>query len=254
MFTELAITNPWFYLAAVPAVLLTGISKSGFSGGVGALTVPLMALFVSPVAAAAIMLPILCVMDVIGIWVYRRRWHRRNLLLLLPGAALGIALGTVTFNAVDENSVRLVLGLISLLFGLSYLARGTGGHGPRQGSAAVGLACGALSGFTSFIAHAGGPPVKFFLLRQNLDKTIFVGTNVVFFFLLNQVKVLPYAWLGQFSRDNLATSLLLAPLAPLGVWIGLRLHRRIPQLLFYRISYALMIVAGIKLLFDGVRS
>lgn len=243
--------DPLFLAVAAVAVLAIGISKSGFSGGIGVLAVPVMALFVSPLTAAAIMLPILCVMDVLSVWAYRRRWHRRNLLLLLPGACAGLAVGALTFRYVDDAFIRLLLGAVTLGFGLqAFAAAGLAGEA-RAGRAATGVACGALSGFTSFIAHAGGPPAKFFLLRQHLDKTVFVGTNVVFFFLVNQAKILPYAWLGQFSRDNLMTSLLLAPLAPLGIWLGLRLHHLVPQDAFYRVSYLLMILAGAKLLLDG---
>ncbi|NIA67822.1 sulfite exporter TauE/SafE family protein [Pelagibius litoralis] len=243
--------EPLFFVVAAAAVLAIGISKSGFSGGIGVLAVPLMAVFISPLAAAAIMLPILCVMDALSIWAYRRHWHRRNLLLLLPGAFVGLAAGALTFRYVDEAMIRLVLGLLTLGFGLHAFAAAGDRAEARPGRAATGIVCGALSGFTSFVAHAGGPPAKFFLLRQHLDKTVFVGTNVVFFFLINQAKVLPYAWLGQFSPDNLMASLLLAPLAPLGIWLGLRLHRHVPQDIFYRISYLLMILAGTKLLLDG---
>lgn len=244
--------NPLFYAVAVFGVLLTGISKSGFSGGVGTLTVPILAIMISPVAAAAIMLPILCLMDVLTIWSYRGRWDRRNLLLLLPGAAVGIGIGWLTFDHVSEDAVRLILGAISLLFGLHYFVGRAAARAQRPGNPVVGVICGTVAGITSFVAHAGGPPVQFFLLPQRMDKTVFVGTNVVFFFLVNLVKLVPYAWLGQFAAQNLTTSLILAPVAPLGVWLGLRLHRLVSQQLFYRISYAAMIVAGVKLLWDGI--
>lgn len=245
--------SPLFYVVAFIAVLITGISKSGFSGGVGALSVPMMAIMISPVAAAAIMLPILCLMDIITIWAYRGKWSKRNLAILLPASVIGILIGTLTFDMVDEDVVRLILGGIALLFGLNYfVSRAAARRDPRPGNPVVGAICGAVAGLTSFVAHAGGPPVQFFLLPQRMDKSAFVGTNVVFFFLVNQVKLIPYAWLGQFSAENLTTSLILAPIAPLGVWLGLRLHRLVSQELFYRISYGMMIVASIKLLWDGI--
>lgn len=245
--------NPLFYLVAFFAVLVTGISKSGFSGGVGALSVPMIAIMISPVAAAAIMLPILCLMDLITIWAYRGKWSRRNLVILLPSAVVGIVIGTLTFDMVDENAVRLILGAIAFLFGLNYfVGLSAASREPRQGNPIVGSICGTIAGVTSFVAHAGGPPVQFFLLPQRLDKSVFVGTNVVFFFLVNQAKLIPYAWLGQFTAVNLTTALILAPIAPLGVWLGLRLHRLVSQELFYRISYGMMIVASIKLLWDGI--
>ena len=114
------------------------------------------------------------------------------------------------------------------------------------------MLAGALSGFTSFIAHAGGPPIKFYLLPLQMDKTLFVGTNVVFFFAINQIKLVPYAWLGQFSPENLIISAVLLPLAPLGIWLGLKLHGIVSQSLFYWISYSMMVIAGVKLIYDGL--
>jgi len=244
--------DPWFFAAAIPAVLIMGISKSGFSGGVGILAVPLIALFVSPVQAAAVMLPILMVMDVINIWAYRGSWHNRNLIILLPGAALGIGIGWATFHLVDDNAVRLLLGAISIAFGLSYFAGGRAAEKPRSPAPWIGAVCGTIAGFTSFVAHAGGTPVKVFLLPQRMDKTLFVGTNVIFFFVVNQLKLIPYGALGQFSTANLALSAVLLPLAPLGTWLDLKLHHRISEQLFYRICYGLVLISGSKLLWDGV--
>ena len=152
----------------------------------------------------------------------------------------------------DENAVRLILGVITLGFAVTYFAPKSEPAAPRRGSGLIGALCGIISGFTSFVAHAGGAPIKFFLLPQRMDKTIFVGTNVAFFFAVNQLKLIPYAWLGQFSTPNLTTSLVLAPLAPLGIWLGIRLHHVIPQEFFYRICYGLLFVAGGKLLWDGL--
>ncbi|MCH7487585.1 MAG: sulfite exporter TauE/SafE family protein, partial [Proteobacteria bacterium] len=120
------------------------------------------------------------------------------------------------------------------------------------GGRLLGFACGTLSGFTSFVAHAGGAPMKFYILPQRLDKRLFVGTNVVFFFIVNQLKIWPYLWLGQFSPENLLTSLVLAPAVPVGVWIGWRINRILPMELFYKICYGLLFVVGVKLIWDGL--
>lgn len=246
------VAEPLFYLVAVPAVLLAGISKGGFGGGLGILAVPLMALFVSPVQAAAIMLPILCLMDIFGLGAYRNLWDRANIAIMLPGALVGILIGTLSFRYLDENLMRLLIGALAIGFTLHhFLLRGA--QGPARARRLVGGLAGALAGFTSFVAHAGGPPVQFFLLPQRLDKTIYVGTTVVFFFVVNYVKLLPYGWLGQLSADNLTTSLVLAPLAPLGIWLGVRLHRPVGHALFYRICYGMLFVTGLKLLWDGLR-
>ncbi|MDH3594334.1 MAG: sulfite exporter TauE/SafE family protein [Rhodospirillales bacterium] len=245
------ITDPWFYLAAVPAVLLAGISKGGFGGGLGVMAVPLMALFVSPVQAAAIMLPILCLMDIFGLRAYRNTWDRRNIAIMVPGALVGILIGTLTFRYLNDGMIRLLIGTIAIGFTLHHFARRVSLR-PARPSRLVGGLASALAGFTSFVAHAGGPPVQFFLLPQRMDKTLYVGTTVVFFFVINYVKLVPYGWLGQFSPDNLLTALILAPLAPLGIWLGVRLHGPVGHELFYRLCYGMLLVTGVKLLWDGL--
>jgi uncharacterized membrane protein YfcA len=246
------IDDPWFYVAAVPAVLLSGINKGGFGSGLGILSVPLMALAIPPLQAAAILLPMLCLMDLVGVWAYRRRWDLGNLKILLPGAMLGILAGTLTAGVLSDHIIRLLVGLIAGTFAINYYL-GFVALEPRGRHVPAGTFWGATAGYTSFLAHAGGPPLVIYLLPQRLDKTLFVGTTVIFWAVVNYVKLIPYAWLGQFDSENLATALLLCPLAPLGMWLGLRLHRLIPQLLFYRICYALTLLVGLKLVWDGAR-
>jgi len=243
--------DPVFITAALFAVLITGISKSGLGGGLGQLSVPIMAVFISPVAAAAIMLPILCAIDLFNIWGYRKEFHRNNLLAMLPGAVIGISIGALTFSHLDDNAIRLMLGGLSLVFALTYFVQQAPVSSETRWGRLFGAVCGALAGFTSFVAHAGGGPVKMFLLPQRLDKRVFVGTNVYFFFIVNQVKIWPYLWLGQFSTDNLNTSLVLMPAVPLGVWIGWKLIKYIDAETFYKVCYILLFVAGIKLIYDG---
>jgi uncharacterized membrane protein YfcA len=244
--------DPVFISAALFAVLITGISKSGLGGGLGQLSVPIMAVFISPVAAAAIMLPILCAIDLFNIWGYRKDFHRKNLLAMLPGAVIGIGIGALTFSHLDDNAIRLMLGGLSLVFALTYFVQQAPVSSETHWGRLFGAVCGALAGFTSFVAHAGGGPVKMFLLPQRLDKRVFVGTNVYFFFIVNQVKIWPYLWLGQFSTDNLNTSLVLMPAVPLGVWIAWKLIKYIDAETFYKVCYILLFVAGIKLIYDGV--
>jgi uncharacterized membrane protein YfcA len=248
------ITDPWFYAAAIPAVLLFGISKGGFGGGLGMLAVPLMALIISPVQAAGILLPILCLMDIFSVWAYRGRWVRPEIDVLVPASIVGIVGGSLLFEYMSPAIIRLVLGVIAVAFTLHYvLARRTSNredlpYFPR--SAAV--VSGGVAGFTSFIAHAGGPPLNMYLLRRPLDRTDFVGTTVLFFAIVNYVKLVPYAWLGQLDAANLATSLVLAPLAPLGVAIGVYLHRRVSDRLFFGVVYVLLFLVGWRLIYDGL--
>jgi hypothetical protein len=243
--------DPLFISVALFAVLITGISKSGLGGGLGQLSVPLMAVFISPVAAAAIMLPILCTIDLFNIWQYRRDFHRRNLLAMVPGSIIGIGIGALTFRHLDDDAIRVMLGVLSLIFSLTYFVQQAPLSADSRWGRWFGAGCGALAGFTSFVAHAGGGPVKLFLLPQRLDKRVFVATNVYFFFIVNQVKIWPYLWLGQFSTDNLSTSLVLMPAVPLGVWLGWKLVQVIDAETFYKVCYVLLFVAGVQLIYDG---
>lgn len=243
--------DPVFWAVAVFSVLITGVSKGGF-GGLALLAVPLMALVISPVQAAGIMLPILIVMDWVGVWTYRKYWNRKVLVLLLPGAILGIAAGGLLAGYVDDRAVRIVVGTIAVLFPIYAIASPEGGDAWIKNNRPLGLVSGIAAGFTSFVAHAGGPPFKAYVIPQKLEPRIYAGTAVMFFFVVNFVKVLPYAMLGQFDRENLTTSLILIPIAPIGVLFGAWLVKRIDPTLFYRILYALIFSVGLKLLWDGL--
>ncbi len=247
----LVMDSPWFYFVSTLAILLVGISKSGFGSGLGVLGVPLMALVIPPQQAAAIMLPLLCLMDIFNVWHYRRSWDGRNLVILLPAAMLGIGLGALFFRYFSDDQVRILVGSVAVIFSLNYFLRQGRPAAKTRPNAVRGAFWGAVSGFTSFGVHAGGPPLGVYLLPQQLDKTIFVGTTVLFFGVVNFVKLVPYFLLGQFGSENLLASLLLSPLAPLGIWLGIRLHRVFDERLFYRLSYTFLLVTGAKLLYDG---
>lgn len=246
------VQDPWFYAIAIPAVLVSAVSKGGFGGGLGILTVPAMSLLVAPQQAAAIMLPLLCFMDLFGLWAYWGQWSGPNMRIMLPGALAGIAIGALTFRYLDVAAIKLLIGLIAVGFTLDHWFRGRkASFAPKRASISRGRFWAAVSGYTSFVAHAGGPPASVYLLPQRLDKTAFVATTVIFFAVVNYVKLVPYAWLGQFERGNLSTSLVLLPLAPLGMWLGIWLHKRVPATLFYRVCYALVFVTGLRLVYDG---
>ncbi len=248
------IDDPWFYAAAIPAVLLFGISKGGFGGGLGTLAVPLMTLTVSPLQAAAILLPILCLMDLVSLWAYRNRWVWQELRVLLPASLLGIGIGTLLFEYMSANVIRLIVGSVAVSFTLHFWI--TRDRRRRVGlpdfPRSAGTVGGAVAGFTSFIAHAGGPPINMYLLRRPLNRTDFVATTVLFFAVVNYVKLVPYAWLGQLDADNLVTSAVLAPLAPIGVLIGVYLHKRVSDRLFFGVVYLLLFLVGVRLIYDGL--
>lgn len=246
------ISDPLFYAVVIPAILLVGISKGGFGGGVGLIGTPMVALVTTPTRAAAILLPILCAMDIVGVVAYRSSWDPINMRILVPGSVLGILLGTATFRFLDENLIRLMIGALALAFVLRYWLARTPPAEPAAPSRRRGSLWAAVSGFTSFVAHAGGPPLSVYLLPQQMDKTLFVGTTVIYFAFVNYLKLIPYSLLGQFSGENLLTSLLLSPLAPAGMWLGIWLHRRIDEQLFYQTVYVMLAVVGLKLVYDGL--
>ncbi len=246
------IADPWFYAVAVPAVLLMGLGKSGFLGGFGALATPLLALTVPVPQAAAIMLPLLLVMDATGVQQLWRERDRALLRWMLPAGLLGVIISTLLFGVLSGKTVAALVGGLTLLFlaqRLLFPPRADAPPPPRW----VGFGLVTASGFTSFVAHAGSPPLSAYMLPLRMRPIAFASTAAVFFSVVNLAKWLPYAWLGLFDRSNLATSVLLLPLAPLGIWLGVWLVRRIEPSWFYRVAYAGMAATGAKLLWDGLR-
>ena len=246
------ITDPWFYLVAVPAVLMMGLAKSGFPIGFGALATPLMALAVPVPQAAAIMLPLLLVMDITSIQQLWRHRDRELLRLLLPAGLIGTVVGTLLFGVLSSKAVAAVVGVLTLLFLAQRLV-----FPPRRDAPpppkAVGFVLAIAGGFTSFVAHAGSPPLSAYVLPLRLDPIRLTATMAVLFTAVNLSKWIPYAWLGLLDSRNLVTSLALMPLAPLGVWLGVWATRRIASAWFYRIAYTGMAATGVKLLWDGLR-
>ncbi len=240
-----------FYPLAALAILIAGIAKSGFGGGLGVLSVPLMSLVIAPPRAAAIMLPLLCVMDLFTVWHYRRIWDRKNLIILLPAAMVGIFIGSLFFKYLSEAHIRIMVGLIAVIFVINFFT-GKSVDQKKDANFLSGSFWGAIAGFTSFGVHAGGPPVNIYLLPQRLEKSLYVGTTVLFFTIVNYVKLIPYALLGQLNTNNLLTSLILSPLAPVGVYLGIKLHHKVNEKLFYRLCYIFLFITGLKLLYDGL--
>ncbi|MBT9459787.1 MAG: sulfite exporter TauE/SafE family protein [Burkholderiaceae bacterium] len=245
------ITEPLFYAVAVPAVLMMGMSKSGFGAGFGALAVPLMSLAIPVPQAAAIMLPLLAVMDGLGFMALVKHADRGLLKLLLPVGLLGTLLGTALFSVLSAGTVAAVVGVLTLLFvaqRLIWPPSPAAVQPPRWLGAVLGLA----SGFTSFVSHAGGPPIMAYVLPLRLPPLTFSATMAVFFTAINLSKWIPYAFLGLIDLRNMSTSLVLLPLAPIGVWAGLKLMRRVSQQLFYRLVTIGMTLTGVVLIWRGL--
>ncbi len=244
------ITDPLFYAVAIPAVLMLGISKSGFGAGFGSLAVPVMALAVTVPQAAAILMPVLLLMDLLGMAAFRKDFDMRLVKFLVPFGLVGTLTGMLLFKVLPANVVASIVGAFTLLFLAQRLLFPPKADSPPPPRWLGGLLA-VTSGFTSFIAHAGGPPISAYVIPLRLRPVTFTATLAFFFFVINLSKWLPYAWLGLLDMRNMFTSLVLLPLAPLGVWMGVRLARRISPVLFYRLLYLGMFLTGIKLLWDG---
>lgn len=242
-----------FFLVALPAVALAGLSKGGFAG-VGMISTPLVATVVPPVQAAAIILPILILQDLIGLMKFRRDVDLPNVLRLLPGALLGIGAGYLMAAAMSDRVVAFMVGAIALGYALrSLLLRSRRRHIATGGPDwPLGTLAGAGAGFTSMIANAGAPPVQIYLLRQNLTRDAFIGTSTVFFATVNWLKLPAFLALGQIDAESLTTSAMLAPVAVIATLLGVRLVRLVPQALFFDLIQVLMALVGAKLLFDAV--
>ncbi len=242
-----------FYIAAVPAVILFGLSKGGFSG-LSLLGLPIMALGVAPVRAAAIMLPILIVQDWVGVWAFRDSVSWRNIAILVPASLIGIGLGWQFASQVSEALVRLAVGLISIGFVLYTLARARMlAMAATRPNPISGVFWGALAGFTSFVSHAGAPPFQVYVMPQRLSPREYAGTATIFFASANILKAPAYFALGQFSNANLNASLSLFPIAIASTFAGVWLVKRIPAERFYNLILGMTFLVGLKLSYDALR-
>lgn len=231
-------------------VVLVGLSKGGLGGAFGLMGVPVLSLAMPPVLAAALLLPILLMMDAVSLMSWRRYRDWSLLKTLLPAAMVGIALGWVSAAVTPDAVVRLLVGIVALAFGArAVLGRFVGAPRHRPG---MGWVWGAVSGFTSFVAHAGGPPFQVHVLPMRLDPRVYTGTSVLFFAVVNAVKVVPYAALGFLDARVLVSALLMLPLAVVAVLIGAAIVRRMRAEVFYPFTYAMVTLVGLKLVWDGV--
>lgn len=242
-----------FWTVAVLAVFIVALSKSGLVGSLGLVAVPLLSLVMPARDAAGMMLPLLLVMDAIAIWTYRKDCDWRIIRIMLPGAMLGTLIGWALWTVVSDAMVLLFVGIITLLFildALLPLRKKLEGLPPSK---PWGAFWGAFAGFTSFISHTGGPPFQIYVLPQRLAPVNYAGTTAFFFAIVNTAKLVPYFFLGQLNVANLSHAVILAPLAVAGVLIGVFLVRRISVKRFYQLTYWLVFLLALKLIYDGVQ-
>lgn len=245
--------QPLFWILAVTAAVLVGMSKGGLPL-VGMMGVPVMALAIPPIQATAILAPVFVFSDIFGLWAYRRDFDRRAVAFLAVGATAGVAAGWATARLVPEAAVTLLVGLIGAVFALRMIwlmARRAPARPSRPAPLGPGLFWGALTGFTSFVSHAGAPPFQVYVQPLGLSKLRFAGTNTVLFAYVNAIKLIPYWALGQLNFSNLRVSAMLAPAAAISVFLGVVLVRILPERLFFAIVTWALLAISIRLIWTA---
>ena len=238
-------------ILALIATFFVGSSKGGLPL-IGMLAVPLMALRISPVVAAGMLLPIYIISDMYGLWIYRKSYDLRNIQILVPAAAIGIAVGWATASITSDHMVTILVGVIGLAYCVDALLKARRNLPPRAADVPRGIFWGSLAGFTSCVSHAGAPPYQMYVLPQRLEKMVYAGTSTIIFAIINLMKLPPYWLLGQVNLASLETALYLSPVAIIGAYIGYRLTKIIPEGLFYRFVELALFIVSLKLIYDGV--
>ena len=243
--------SPAMIWVTLLAVGLVGLSKGGLGGAFALMGVPVMSLVMPPVLAAAVLLPILLMMDAVSLWIWRSYRDWAVLKTMLPAAMIGIAAGWAAAAVTSDAMVRLLVGLVALGFAARWALGRYLGSAPRY-IPAMGWLWGSIAGFTSFVAHAGGPLFQIQVLPKRLDPKLYTGTSVIFFAVVNLVKVVPYAALGLFEAPVLWSALLMLPLAIVSVRIGAGIIKRMGPEVFYPFTYTMVAIVGVKLIWDGI--
>ena len=242
--------DPIFLAFASFGVFVFGISKGGVPGPIAMLAVPVMSFAMSPLQAAGILLPLLIIMDFSAIYLYWKKWINNIVKIIIPASIIGILFGAFTFQYTNENQIRIVVGVISIIFVfVSFIQRSNLLLKPTN---IKGYFWSSIAGYTSFLIHAGNPPINFYMLPLKLDKVSFIGTMTLAFLVINVVKLVPYYYVGLLAPSNLIVSLILLPLAFVSVLFGYFLQKKIPEKLFFNIVYVLLFLSGCKLIYDGI--
>lgn len=243
-----------FFAVAVPAVLFAGISKGGFGSGASFAATPALALILDPAVALGLMLPLLLLMDFSALRPYWGRWHWPSARALLIGSVPGVLLGLALWRVADPDLFRFLIGAISIGFVVFQVGRARGWIRPpaREMGTVAGIVTGAGAGFTTFVSHAGGPVAAVYLLSRQITKTEYQATTVLVFWIINLMKIGPYAGLGIITRESLWANVLLAPVAVAGVFLGVWAHRAVPERVFFGLTYVFLVGAGLKLIWDAL--
>lgn len=241
-----------FWVLAIIATFVVGASKGGVPG-VGILAVPILSQAISPVIAAGLLLPLYVVSDWYGLWLYRKNFDLWNIKIISIAAAIGIGIGWATARFNSDELVKLIVGLIGIWYTLDLIFKRKSAGAPKPADVPRGLFWGVITGFTSFVAHAGGTPYQMYVLPQRLEKMVYAGTATITFTIINALKLPPYFLLGQINPGSLQTGLWLAPVALLGAWAGFRLTRLLPERIFFRAVEIALFLVSLKLIWDALR-
>ena len=242
------------------AIMMIGMSKGGFP--VGSIALPALILIWPDQAepaktVVAFMLPVLCAMDVVALVFYRGQILWKRIVPILPGTLLGVVVGSILFVSKDaamltvsDRWLKLCIGVLGIIFVLYEATRKwILGHleATTPGPAKTGT-LGFLAGFTSTLAHAAGPVLQMYLLPQKLNKLHFAGTTVAFFWVLNLVKLVPFALLGRLETGNLLLAAWMLPVIPAGVGIGYLAVRALKPRHYVGFIYAVLLGTSIILI------
>ena len=244
--------NFLFFITVIPAIILYGIAKSGLGGSMTLISIPLMTIVMPLNEALGIVLPILIFSDFIATYKYRKEFDLSTLKLMVPFAAIGVVIGSLTFSYFSEELLKFIIGLMGFLFAGHYFFLKKNKEAKSEKNFLKGGICSTISGFTSFCVHAGGTPVSIYLLPLRLKKEIYVGTRIIFFTFMNLIKLPFYINLSMTNFVTFKQSVVLFPVAFIGILIGYKLLKIIDEKLFYNILYALILVSSTKLIFDFV--
>ena len=242
--------NILFFFTVVPAIVLFGIAKSGLGGSIALISIPLMTIAMPLTNALGIILPILIFSDFIATYKYRKEYDSETLKLMVPFAAIGIFIGSLTFTFFSEELLKFIIGLMGFLFAGHYFFFKKNKEAKSDKNFLKGGVCSTIAGFTSFCVHAGGTPTSLYLLPLRMKKEIYVGTRIIFFACLNLFKLPLYINLSMTNFETFKQSLILFPVALLGILIGYKLLKIIEEKLFYNILYTLIFITSTKLLYD----
>lgn len=240
-----------FWIIAGLAAYLMGLSKGGVPM-IAILAVPLLSLFMDPALAAGLLLPIYITTDMYAVYLFRNAFSLRNLKILMPAGACGVGLGFLAVSYVPGDAIKLLVALIAVSYLIYSLRRRFSKQEFPTKPADIprGLIWGGLSGLTSYISHAGGPPYQAYVLPQRLDKLTYLGTTTIFFSAVNLLKVPPYIVAGQITWDSFGQAVWLIPCALAGAWSGARIARVLPERVFFLLVEIALAVVSVKLFWE----